>query len=62
MVHVFKFGSFEEFTILEPCLDRGSIEINCLNINRKYVGYDIFMEYFGTARQRLETKKIVFYN
>jgi DNA modification methylase len=37
----------------------GSTGFACLNINRKFIDYNISKEYFDIAKQRLENIKIL---
>jgi site-specific DNA-methyltransferase (adenine-specific) len=59
MEHLIKLVSFEDMIILDPFMGSGSTGIACLNLNRKFIGYDISEEYFDIAKQRLEELKTI---
>lgn len=43
--------------VLDPFVGVGSVAIACLNLNRKYVGFEIDKQYYDISLKRLETCK-----
>jgi len=39
--------------VLDPCLGSGTTAIACMNLGRKYIGFEINLEYFVKAQERI---------
>lgn len=49
---------FEESkTVLDPYMGSGSTAVACINLKRKYIGFEIDKEYFEAANKRIEAVK-----
>jgi len=57
MYHLVRLISFEKQTILDPFMGSGSTGISCLDLDRKFIGYELEEKYFNIAKQRLENKQ-----
>lgn len=55
MFHLVKLTSFENQTVLDPFMGSGSTGLACLELKRKFIGYD--KDYFKIAEQRLNNKQ-----
>ena len=57
MCHLIKLASFENQIILDPFMGSGSTGLACLDLKRKFIGYELDKDYFKIAEQRLKNKK-----
>jgi site-specific DNA-methyltransferase (adenine-specific) len=57
MHHLIKLISFEKQTVLDPFMGSGSTGVGCLDLNRKFIGYELEKTYFNIAKQRMENKE-----
>jgi site-specific DNA-methyltransferase (adenine-specific) len=53
MEHLVKFVSFEDQLFLDPIAGSVSTVISCLQNNRKFVGYELDVEYYEICQRRL---------
>lgn len=49
-----KTYSNEEDVILDPCFGSGTTAIACINLNRKFIGFEKDKEYFQIAKKRIK--------
>lgn len=56
MEHLIKLASFENQTILDPFMGSGSTGVACIELKRKFIGYEIDKDYFEIAKKRLNIK------
>jgi site-specific DNA-methyltransferase (adenine-specific) len=54
MEHLVNLISFKDMTILDPFMGSGSTGVACLNLQRKFIGYEISKEYVDIATKRLK--------
>ena len=54
MNHLVKLISFEGQTILDPFMGSGSTGVACLNLKRKFIGYELEKGYFEIAKKRIK--------
>ena len=54
MNHLVKLISFEGQTVLDPFMGSGSTGVACLNLKRKFVGYELEKEYFEIVKKRFK--------
>ncbi len=54
MQHLVKLISFENQTILDPFIGSGSTGVAALELQRKFVGFELEKEYFEISKKRLE--------
>ena len=54
MQHMVKLISFEQQTVLDPFMGSGSTGVAALELQRKFIGYEIEKEYFDIATKRIE--------
>ncbi len=54
MYHLVKLVSFENQIILDPFMGSGTTGVASLELNRKFIGYEIDEGYFEIAKRRLE--------
>ncbi len=52
MYHLVKLISFERQTILDPFMGSGSTGLACLELNRKFIGYELDKNYFEITKKR----------
>lgn len=57
MCHLVKLASFENQVILDPFMGSGSTGLACLDLKRKFIGYELDINYFKIAKQRLDSKQ-----
>lgn len=57
MIHLVKLVSFEGQKVLDPFMGSGSTGIACLDLNRKFIGYELDKNYFEIAKKRLKNRK-----
>lgn len=57
MFHLVKLVSFENQTVLDPFMGSGSTGLACLELKRKFIGYELDKDYFKIAEQRLNNKQ-----
>ncbi len=57
MFHLVKLTSFENQTVLDPFMGSGSTGLACLELKRKFIGYELDKDYFKIAEQRLYSKQ-----
>lgn len=57
MCHLVKLASFENQIVLDPFMGSGSTGLACLELKRKFVGYELDKDYFKIAEQRLTNKQ-----
>ncbi|MDP2753482.1 MAG: site-specific DNA-methyltransferase, partial [Nitrospirota bacterium] len=55
--HLVKLTSFENQTVLDPFMGSGSTGLACLELKRKFIGYELDEDYFKIAEQRLDNKQ-----
>ncbi len=53
MTHLIKLTSFENQLVLDPFMGSGTTGVACLDLNRRFVGYELDGEYFKIAQRRL---------
>jgi len=56
MQHLVKLTTFEEQIILDPFMGSGSTGLACIELKRKFVGYELDKDYFKIAETRLDNK------
>ena len=56
MQHLVKLVSFEGATILDPFMGSGSTGVACLQLDRKFIGYEIDKDYYEIAFKRINHK------
>lgn len=49
-----KNSSQEKDTVLDPFMGSGSTGVACINVNRKFIGIELDLDYFKIAKQRIE--------
>jgi len=49
-----KLYTYEEELVLDPFIGSGTTALGALNLNRKYIGYEINEEYVNLANKRIE--------
>ncbi|MEO1655311.1 MAG: site-specific DNA-methyltransferase [Bacteroidota bacterium] len=54
MQHLVKLVSFPDQLVLDPFMGSGSTGVACLNLDRKFAGYEREEKYYRIARTRLE--------
>ncbi len=54
MNHLVKLISFENQIVLDPFMGSASTGIACLELKRKFIGYELENDYFNIATKRLE--------
>ena len=59
MHHLVKLVSFPEQTVLDPFMGSGSTGVSCLELDRRFVGYEKEPDYFEIAEKRLESVGVV---
>ena len=47
-------SSKEDDTVLDPFMGSGTTGVACVNLNRKFIGFELDEKYFKTAEQRIE--------
>jgi site-specific DNA-methyltransferase (adenine-specific) len=52
-----KYWTDEEETILDPTMGSGSTGVACVNLNRKFIGFELDEKIFEKAKKRIEEKK-----
>lgn len=57
MFHLVKLTSFEGQIVLDPFMGSGSTGLACLELKRKFIGYELDKDYFTIAKQRLNNKQ-----
>ncbi|MEA2097493.1 MAG: site-specific DNA-methyltransferase [Patescibacteria group bacterium] len=57
MFHLVKLVSFENQTVIDPFMGSGSTGLACLELKRKFIGYELDKDYFKIAEQRLTNKQ-----
>tara|TARA_R100001594_G_scaffold144814_1_gene194357 strand:- start:1102 stop:1914 length:813 start_codon:yes stop_codon:yes gene_type:complete len=55
--YLIKYWSDENDTILDPTMGSGSTGVACVNLNRKFIGFELDETIFETAKQRIKDKK-----
>ena len=56
MSHLVKLITFEKQTVLDPFMGSGSTGLACIDLNRKFVGYELDNDYYKIAKKRLDNK------
>lgn len=56
MQHLVKLTTFEGQIVLDPFMGSGSTGLACIELKRKFVGYELDKEYFKIAETRLNNK------
>jgi len=56
MQHLVKLTTFDGQIILDPFMGSGSTGIACIELKRKFIGYELDKDYFKIAEKRLENK------
>ena len=59
MEHLVKLISFSEQTILDPFMGSGSTGVACLQLQRRFVGFELDANYFAIAQRRLKESQII---
>jgi len=59
MEHLVKLISFPDQVILDPFMGSGSTGVACLQLQRRFVGFEIDASYFAIAQKRLSNLKPV---
>jgi site-specific DNA-methyltransferase (adenine-specific) len=54
MHHLVKLVSFPEQTVLDPFMGSGSTGVACIELQRKFVGFEVDEKYFQISQRRLE--------
>lgn len=57
MQHLVKLITFKNQTVLDPFMGSGSTGLACLNLERKFIGFELEKEYFDIAQKRLKNFK-----
>lgn len=52
--YLIKTYTNEGETILDNCMGSGSTGIACINTNRKFIGIELDIDYYNTAKQRID--------
>lgn len=60
MQHLVKLTTFDEQVVLDPFMGSGSTGLACIELKRKFVGYELDKDYFKIAETRLDNKTKVF--
>ncbi len=61
MFHLVKLVSFENQIVLDPFMGSGSTGVACLQLNRKFLGFELDENYFNISEKRLgEIKNSLF--
>jgi len=60
MQHLVKLVSFEDGVILDPFMGSGSTGVACLELNRKFIGYEIDENYFNVVHKRMNIQEKTF--
>ena len=55
--HLIKLFTKEHALVLDPFMGSGTTAVACITTNRKYIGYDLNVEYIGIANRRIENLK-----
>lgn len=56
--HIIKIASNEGDTVLDPFMGVGSTGVAALNLNRKFIGFELELEYYTAAEQRLQNIQV----
>lgn len=56
MQHLVKLTTFDGQIILDPFMGSGSTGIACIELKRKFIGYELDKDYFKIAEKRLNNK------
>ncbi len=56
MHHLVKLITFDEHIILDPFMGSGSTGVACIELKRKFIGYELDQDYFKIAEKRLDNK------
>jgi site-specific DNA-methyltransferase (adenine-specific) len=56
MHHLVKLTTFDEQVVLDPFMGSGSTGLACIELKRKFVGYELDKDYFKIAETRLDNK------
>jgi site-specific DNA-methyltransferase (adenine-specific) len=59
MEHLVRLISFSEQTILDPFMGSGSTGVACLQLQRRFVGFELDPNYFAIAQRRLNESQII---
>lgn len=55
--HLIKLFTKENALVLDPFMGSGTTAVACITTNRKYIGYDLNVEYIQIANKRIENLK-----
>lgn len=56
MQHLVKLTTFDEQIVLDPFMGSGSTGLACIALKRKFIGYELDVDYFTIAKKRLEDR------
>lgn len=56
--YLIESSSDEGDIVLDPCMGSGTTAEACINLNRKYIGYEINKEYYKIAEERISSVNI----
>lgn len=56
MQHLVELTTFEKHIVLDPFMGSGSTGVACIELKRKFIGYELDNEYFKIAEKRLNNK------
>lgn len=57
MVHLVKLCTLKNQKVLDPFMGSGSTGLACINLKRKFIGYELDNGYFNITKKRLENKE-----
>ncbi len=54
MEHVIKLVTHQHSVVLDPFMGSGSTAVGCINLGRKFIGYELDESYFNISKRRIE--------
>lgn len=55
--YMIKTYTCEGDVVLDNCMGSGSVGVACMNLNRKFIGFELEEKYFNIAKERMENIK-----
>ena len=57
MLHLIKLCTLKNQIVLDPFMGSGSTGLACIDLKRKFIGYELDKEYFNITKKRLKNKE-----